>query len=51
MKKSKSRNLITIDLSGCKNMKECGKIIDSISSGRVKISVKKLKLKTNGTIL
>ena len=43
MAKTKSRNLITIDLSGCKNMRECDKIIEAITTGRVKINVKKIK--------
>ena len=38
----KKRNLIKIDLSGCKNWKEAQKIIEVISSGRVKIKVEKL---------
>ena len=38
----KKRNIIKIDLSGCKNWKEAQKIIEVISSGRVKIKVEKL---------
>lgn len=41
--KNKKRNLITIDLSGCKNWDECQKVMDSITSGRVKINVKEIK--------
>ena len=36
---SKKRNIINIDLSGCKNMKECTKAIDMISSGKIKITI------------
>jgi hypothetical protein len=36
--KNKKRNLITIDLSGCKNWNECMKIINMITSGKVKLS-------------
>ena len=41
--KNKKRKLITIDLSGCKNWNECMKVIDTISSGRVKINVQEIK--------
>lgn len=41
--KNKKRNLITVDLSGCKNWKECEKVIDMISSGRVKLNVTTIK--------
>lgn len=41
--KNKKRNLITVDLSDCKNWNECMKVIDVISSGRVKINVKQIK--------
>jgi len=37
--KKKKRNIITIDVSGCKNMNEVGKVIELVSSGRVKITV------------
>ena len=33
------RNIIKIDLSGCKNWKECEKTIELITSGKVKIIV------------
>ena len=36
------RNLITIDLSGCKNWNECQKVIELVTSGRVKIKSTKL---------
>ena len=39
MKKQK-KHTIQIDLSGCKNMRECGKVIDMISSGKIKITIK-----------
>ena len=38
MKKQK-RRIIQLDLSGCKNMKECGKVIDMITSGKIKITI------------
>jgi hypothetical protein len=41
--KNRKRNLITIDLSGCKNMNECIKVIDVIGTGRVKIDVTQIK--------
>ena len=41
----KNKNIITVDLSGCKNWNECQKVIETISSGRVKISVKPLNKK------
>lgn len=41
--KTSKRNLITINLSDCKNWNECMKVIDIISSGRVKINVDKIK--------
>ena len=37
--KVKKRQLIQVDLSGCKNMKECMKVIDMVTSGKVKITV------------
>lgn len=33
------RNIIQIDLSSCKNWSECMKVIELITSGRVKIKV------------
>ena len=41
--KNKKRNIINIDLSGCKNMKECAKVIDMISSGKIKITIGQTK--------
>ena len=38
----KKRNLIRIDLSGCKNWKEAQRVFEAISSGRVKIKVEKI---------
>lgn len=38
----KKRNVIKIDLNGCKNWKEAQKVIELVSSGRVKIKVDKL---------
>ena len=38
----KKRNIIKIDLSGCKNWNEAQKVIEVISLGRVKIKVEKL---------
>ena len=38
----KKKNIINIDLSGCKNWKECQKVIEMIASGKVKITVEKL---------
>jgi hypothetical protein len=35
----KNQNIIQIDLSGCKNWNECMKVIELITSGRVKIKV------------
>lgn len=40
---NKKRKLIKIDLSGCKNMKEKGLIINAIANGKVKITVEELK--------
>ena len=42
MLRLKKRNIIKIDLSGCKNWKEAQKIMDLVSSGKVKIKVEKL---------
>ena len=38
----KKRNVIKINLSGYKNWKEAQKVIELVSSGRVKIKVEKL---------
>ena len=37
--KKKKRNKITVDVSSCKNMNEVNKVIELISSRRVKITV------------
>ena len=39
----KKRRLIKIDLSGCKNMKEAGRIINYIADGKIKLSVEDIK--------
>ena len=39
----KMRNVIKVDLSGCKNMKECTKAIDMISSGKIRITIEQTK--------
>ena len=44
MKKSKKRNLIEINLSECKNWKECIKAIELITSGKIKINIKTLNV-------
>jgi hypothetical protein len=44
MKKSKKRNLIEIDLSGCKNWGECMKVMGLITSGKIKIDIKTLNV-------
>jgi len=41
---NKERNLITIDLSGCKNWNECAKVIDMITSGKIKITTNIIKI-------
>jgi len=41
-KLDKTQNIIQIDLSGCKNWNECMKVIELISSGKVKIKIKKI---------
>ena len=41
--KNKNRKIIKIDLSGCKNMKEIGRIITYIAEGKLKITVEDLK--------
>lgn len=38
----KKQNIITIDLSGCKNWNEAQKVVELVSSGKVKITVEKL---------
>ena len=35
------RNIIKVDLSGCKNWKECETVIEMITSGKVKIKIEK----------
>ena len=42
MDKLDKRNTIQIDLSGCKNWNECTKVIELITSGKVKITVQEL---------
>ena len=44
------RKLINIDLSGCKNMKEAGRIIKYIAEGKLKISVEDLKINKHGKL-
>jgi len=39
LNKLNKRNIIQIDLSSCKNWSECMKVIELITSGRVKIKV------------
>ena len=39
----KKRKLIKVDLSGCKNMKEAGRIINYIVDGKIKLSVEEIK--------
>jgi hypothetical protein len=41
--KGKKKNIINVDLSGCKNMKECMKAIDMISPGKIQITIEKIK--------
>jgi hypothetical protein len=41
--KNKKRNLITVDLSSCKDWKECQKVIDLITSGRVNLNTTQIK--------
>ena len=36
----KKQNIIKIDLSGCKNWNEAQKVIELVSSGKVKIKIK-----------
>ena len=40
---NKKKNIIKVDLSGCKNTKECMKVIDMISSGKIQITIEKIK--------
>ena len=37
----KKKNIIKVNLSNCKNWKECEKVIELITSGKVKITVEK----------
>ena len=37
----KKKKIINIDLSGCKNWRECEKVIELITSGKVKITIEK----------
>lgn len=37
------RKLIKIDVSGCKNMKEVNRIIEYVTTGKLKISIEDLK--------
>ena len=37
----KKKKIINIDLSGCKNWRECEKVVELISSGKVKITIEK----------
>jgi hypothetical protein len=39
------RNIIKVDLSGCKNWNEAQKVIEVISLGKVKINIEKQRLK------
>jgi len=39
----KKKNIIKVDLSGCKNFKECIKAIDMISSGKIQITIEQTK--------
>jgi hypothetical protein len=41
--KNKNRKLIKIDVSGCKNMKEINRIIEYITTGKLKITIENLK--------
>ena len=36
------RNIIKIDVSGCKNWNEAQKVIELVTSGKVKIKIKKI---------
>ena len=35
------RDIIKVDLSDCKNWKECEKVIEMITSGKIKIKIEK----------
>jgi len=37
----KKKKIINIDLTGCKNWRECEKVIELISSSKVKITIEK----------
>lgn len=41
--KNKKINLITVDLSSCRDWKECQKVIDLVTSGRVKLNTTQIK--------
>ena len=41
MNKLDKRNIIQIDLSGCRNWDECQKVIELVTSGKVKITIDK----------
>jgi len=49
LKKLNKRNIIQIDLSSCKNWSECMKVIELITSGRVKIKVNEQTMETKRT--
>jgi hypothetical protein len=49
MNKLDKRNTIQIDLSGCKNWNECVKVIELITSGKVKITVNEQTRQNNKT--
>lgn len=36
---NKNKNVIKVDLSDCKNMKECSQVVELIASGKVKIII------------
>ena len=38
----KKRNIIKINLAGCKNFDEASKIINMIANGKIKLTVEKL---------
>jgi len=37
--KVRQKHIIQMDLSGCKNWSECKKVIDMVTSGKVKITL------------
>lgn len=41
----KSGKLINVDLSNCKNWNECQKIMNLITNGSIKITIKTIKIK------